>query len=263
MQFTSKLLLALMGMLLLNACTIQQKIPFYLQNAPDSTIISQSVPVPELTIQPNDIISIEIASKSTQPEKSDQLYNQQQTSGGSGAANQTFGYLVDKDGFIEHHQLGRIRAAGLTRIELSEVIRTKLVSPVELLTDPTVKVRFINFRVYVLGMEGGGAPVSVSGERLTILEAVSLAGGIPDGGRRDHVRVIREQDGKRTVGYVDLTKADFYKSDYYYLKQNDVLLVEPTAMRYRDLEQNRINQRVGFAFSLITIALTLVSLLVK
>ncbi len=263
MQFTSKLLFALMGMVLLHACTIQRQIPFYLQNAPDSTIISQSVPVAELKIQPNDLITIEISSKSTQPGKSDQLYNQQMGGGAAGGTANTFGYLVDKDGYIEHHQLGRIQAGGLTRNELSEVVRRKLVSPVELLTDPTVKVRFMNFRVNVLGVGGVGQSLSVNTERLTILEAVAQMGGIPDGGRRDNIRVIREQDGKRTVGYVDLTQADFYNSEYYYLRQNDVLLIEPTAMRYREMEQNRINQRVGFAFTLLTAAIAIASLVIK
>jgi polysaccharide export outer membrane protein len=256
---------ALVAMILLHSCTIQKQIPFYLQKAADSTIISQTVAVAELKIQPNDLIAIEIASKSTQPEKSDQVFNQQMGGGaaGAGAANPTFGYLVDKEGNIEHNQLGRIKAGGLTRLELAELIQVKLTSPVVLLTDPTVKVRFINFRVNVLGMVGREGPISVNSERLTILEAIALAGGITDFGRRDYIRVIREQDGKRTVGYVDLTQSDFYNSEFYNLAQNDVLLIEPTAMRYRDMEQTRISQRVGFALSLATTALVLINLLVK
>ncbi len=263
MKFILHGLLITSVVLFLQACTIQRQIPFYLQNASDSSIVSQSVPVAELMIQPNDLIAIEISSKSTQPEKSDHLFNQQMGGGAVGGANPTFGYLVDKEGNIEHHRLGTIPVAGLTRNQLAEVIRKKLVSPEVLLIDPTVKVRFLNFRVNVLGMVGREGPIIVNTERLTILEAVALAGGVTDFGRRDHIRVIREQNGKRSVGYVDLTKPDFYNSEYYNLSQNDVVLVEPTAMRYRDLEQNRINQRIGFAFSLVTIGLTLVNLLVK
>ena len=268
MKIISPLLFALCGMMFLSACNIQKQIPYYLQNAPDSTIISQSVPVAELKIQPNDILSIEISSKSTQPEKSDQIYNLQSTGAGGGGgavggSGSTGGYLVDKEGFIEHTQLGRIRAGGLTRAELAEVIRQKLISPVELLTDPTVRIRISNFRVNMLGMDGNTKSISASNERLTILEAMAQSGGISDMARRDKIRVIREQDGKRTVGYVDLTKADFYNSEYYFLRQNDVLVIEPTAMRYRELEQNRINQRVGFALSFVTIALTIFTLLVR
>lgn len=250
--------------LFLASCTIQKQIPFYLQNAADSTIISASVPVAELKIQPNDIIAIEISSKSILPEKSDQLYNQSTMGGGGmGMMNPTFGFLVDRDGNIEHNRLGKFHAAGLTRQELSDVVRQRLISPIELLMDPTVKVRFVNFRVNILGQVTREGSVSVNSERMTILEAITLAGGITDYGRRDNVRVIREQDGKRAVGILDLTKAGFYTSEFYNLSQNDVILVEPTQLRYRDMEQNRINQRVTFAFSMMTIALTLINLLAK
>jgi polysaccharide export outer membrane protein len=247
---------------LLSSCAIQNQIPFYLQNAQDSAITKSVVPVAELRIQSNDILAIEIASKSIVPEKSDQLYNQEVMVGaGIGAVNPTFGYLVDKDGNIQHHRLGTIHVAGLTRNQLAEKIRQLLTSPVELLTEPTVKVRFVNFRVNVLGQVGREGPVSVNSERLTIMEAIALAGGITDFGRRDNVRVIREENGKRNVGYVDLTRADFYNSEYYNLTQNDMILVEPNQLRYRDMEQNRINQRVGLAFSMLTVALTLITLL--
>jgi polysaccharide export outer membrane protein len=255
---------ALVLIVVLSSCTIQKQIPFYLQNAPDSTIISQVVPVAELKIQPNDLIAIEIASKSILPEKSDQLYNQNMMGGGGmGMMNPTFGYLVDKEGNIEHHRLGKIPVGGFTRHEVAEDIRKRLTSPVELLADPTVKVRFINFRVNVLGQVPREGPVTVNSERLTILEAIALAGGITDYGRRDYVRVVREQDGIRTVGKVDLTRSDFYTSEFYNLSQNDVVLVEPTPLRYRDMEQSRINQRVTFAFSMVTIALTLINLLTR
>jgi polysaccharide export outer membrane protein len=246
-----------------SSCAVQQKIPFYLQNAADSTIISDSVPVAELKIQPNDVIAIEIASKSMQPEKSDQMFNAPQaggSGGGVGINSPTFGYLVDKDGDIIHHRLGKIHAGGLTRSQLAEEIRRRIVYPVELLTDPTVKVRFLNFRVNVLGQVAREGTVTVNSERMTIVEAISLAGGITDFGRRDYVRVIREQDGKRTVGNIDLTKADFYRSPYYHLAQNDVVLVEPNKFRYQDIGQNRINQRIGLLLPITTIALTLISI---
>jgi polysaccharide export outer membrane protein len=245
------------------SCGIQKQIPFYLQQAPDSSIISNTVPVAELKIQPNDMLAIEIASKSTQPEKSDYMFNAPQlggTAGGAGVNNPTFGYLVDRDGNIDHHRLGKIRAAGMTRVELAEEIRKRLISPIELLVDPTVKVRLMNFRVNVLGQVAREGTVTINSERMTILEAISLAGGITDFGRRDHVRVIREQDGKRSVGSIDLTKADFFQSPFYALAQNDVILIEPTQLRYKDIEQNRINQRLALVLPLATIALTLVSI---
>jgi polysaccharide export outer membrane protein len=117
--------------------------------------------------------------------------------------------------------------------------------------------------VNILGQVAREGSITVNSERLNVLEAITLAGGITDFGRRDNVRIVREQNGQRSVGYIDLTKADFFNSEFYNLSQNDVVLVEPTAMRYRDLEQNRINQRINFAFSMVTIALTLINVLVR
>lgn len=253
-------------MVVLSSCTIQKKIPFYLQNAADSTIVSDSVPVAELKIQPNDILAIEIASRSTQPEKSDLIFNAPQvggSGGGGGLSSPTFGYLVDKEGNIDHHRLGKIHAGGLTRIELAEEVRKRLISPVELLADPSVKVRFLNFRVNILGQVAREGTVTVNSERMTIVEAISLAGGITDFGRRDHVKVIREQDGRRSVGHIDLTQAEFYRSPYYYLAQNDVVFVEPNKIRYQDISQNRLNQRLGLIFPITTIALSLISIFVR
>jgi polysaccharide export outer membrane protein len=255
---------ALVLMVVLSSCTIQKKIPFYLQNAADSTIVSDSVAVAELKIQPNDILAIEIASKSTQPEKSDQMFNAPGGAGGGMATGSpTFGYLVDKDGDIEHHRLGKIRVGGLTRNQLAEEIRKRLISPVELLADPSVKVRFLNFRVNILGQVAREGTVTVNSERMTIVEAISLAGGITDFGRRDHVKVIREQDGRRSVGHIDLTQAEFYRSPYYYLAQNDVVFVEPNKIRYQDISQSRLNQRLGLIFPITSIAFTLISIFAR
>jgi polysaccharide export outer membrane protein len=117
--------------------------------------------------------------------------------------------------------------------------------------------------VNVLGQVAREGTVTVNSERMTIVEAISLAGGITDFGRRDYVRIIREQDGKRSVGYVDLTKSDFYRSPYYNLAQNDVVFVEPNKIRYQDISQNRLNQRLGLLLPITTIAITLVGIFTR
>jgi polysaccharide export outer membrane protein len=117
--------------------------------------------------------------------------------------------------------------------------------------------------VNVLGQVAREGTVTVNSERMTIVEAISLAGGITDFGRRDYVRIIREQDGQRSVGNVDLTKSDFYQSPYYYLAQNDVVFVEQNKIRYQDISQNRLSQRLGLLLPITTIAITLVSIFVR
>ena len=120
--------------------------PYYLEKASDTTL-KQEVMVTELKIQKNDLLSIQVYSASTRPEV-DQLYNLPvSTSGGQSAG----GFLVDARGNIEYPRLGTIHAEGLTKQELAEQIRERLIKPVELLENPTVVVRFVNIKITVLG----------------------------------------------------------------------------------------------------------------
>ncbi|MFM2139580.1 MAG: hypothetical protein RJA57_1887 [Bacteroidota bacterium] len=235
------------------SCKPQQQLSAYLQDVNDSSG-KGAVVVPDLRIQKNDLLSIQIYSLSTQPQVSDALYNQPSLgTGTTGASNGTTGYLVDNQGNIEHHRLGVIQAEGRTKQELAAEIRKRLTQPVELLKDPTVIIRFLNFRVLVLGQVGKEGPVTTQGERLTILEAISLAGGIPDMyGKKEIVKVVRELNGQREVGYVDLTSKTLFESPYYHLMQNDMLVVESTGQKFREAKDQRTLTKVSFFLGLIT-----------
>ncbi len=233
------------------SCSTQHKIPYYLENAVD-TSSKQDVKVPELRIQKNDQLSIQVYSLSTQPEKSDAIYNLPVASSSSG--NTTGGFLVDANGNIEYPRLGIFHAEGLTKQELAAQIKKKLTEPIELLKDPVVIIRFLNYRVIMLGEVNKGGVVSAPGERLTILEAVGLSGGITDYGKKNNVKVIREINGKREIGIIDLTSKDLFESPYFNLMQNDIVLVEPTNQRAKQTDQNLVTQRISLALSLITAA---------
>ena len=233
------------------SCKPVQQMPYYLDKVNDSTGKGE-VKVPELRIQKNDLLSIQISSLSIHPEVSDAPFNQVSAAGSSGA-----GYLVDAKGNIEHHRLGVIRAEGLTRQELAAEIKKRLTMPVELLKDPTVIIRFMNFKVTVLGQVGNQGPVTVPGERLTILEAIGLAGGVNDYGKKDKVKVVREISGQRETGIIDLSSKEVFDSPYYNLMQNDLIIVGETDRKLKDSEQARITQRVSFALTLVTVAATL------
>lgn len=245
------------------SCKPMQKIPAYLENVTDSTGKGE-VKVPDLKIQKNDLLSIQILSLSTRPDLSDAIYNQPSAAPGaaSGGASTT-GYLVDNQGNIEHHRLGTIHAEGLTKQQLAAEIRKRLTEPVELLKNPTVIIRFLNFRVLVLGQVGKEGPVTVPGERLTILEAVGLAGGIPDYGKKEGVKVIREVDGKRETGVVDLTSSKLFESPYYNLMQNDVVVVEPSKQKYKEQEQSKNFQKISMAMTLVTSAAIIYNILIR
>ena len=233
------------------SCSTQKKVPYYLENVVDTTG-QQDVKIPELRIQKNDQLSIQVYSISTQPEKSDAIYNLPAT--GSAGGNATSGFLVDANGNIEYPRLGTFHAEGLTKQELAVQIKEKLTKPIELLKDPTVIIRFLNYKVIMLGQVGSQGVVNAPGERLTILEAIGLAGGINDYGKKENVKIIREINGKREIGIIDLSSKDLFESPYFNLMQNDVVLVEPTSRKLKQEEQNLVAQRVTFALSLITAA---------
>ena len=232
------------------SCSTQHKMPYYLETLTDTTGTNE-VKIPELRIQKNDLLSIQVFSSSTMPEKSDVLYNLP-SQGGSGAA--TGGFLVDANGDIEFPRLGSFHVEGLTKQELAMQIKKRLTVPDTLLINPNVIIRFLNFKVTILGPVTKEGVINVPGERLTILEAVGLAGGITDYGKKNSIKVIRELDGKRETGYIDLSSKDIFDSPYFNLVQNDVLIVEPTRQKTRMADQSVVAQKISFALGIITSA---------
>jgi len=134
---------------------------------------------------------------------------------------------------------------------------------VEVLADPTVLVRFMNLKVTVLGMVGQEGPISVPGEKLNIFEAVGLAGGINDFGKKNTVKVIRETDGQREVGLLDLTSQKVFESPYYNLVQNDLVIVEATSQKQTEQQQTKIMQKITFAFTIVTAVAALSNIFIR
>lgn len=248
MKLTRILLLFAMPVYLIS-CSTQKKAPYYLENVVD-TSGKEEVKIPELQIQKNDQLSIQVYSLSTKQDVSDAMYNLPSGS----TAGQSGGFLVDAYGNIEYPRLGTVHAEGLTKQELAVEIKKRLTQPVELLKDPTVLIRFLSYKITLLGQVGHEGVVNVPGERINILEAVGLAGGITDYGKKNKVKVIREINGKREIGFIDLSSKNVFQSPYYYLMQNDIVLVEPTKQKTNQTDQAVLTQRITFALSLITSA---------
>ena len=184
----------------------------------------------ELKIQPKDLLRIQVQSVQAEAAAP---FNEAALTGGIGQASpqnlQLFtGYLVDDDGYIDLPLLGRIRAAGQTVESLQFAIRGKLDT---YLRDPVVNVRFLNFKVTVIGEVNLPGVVPLPNSRVTILEALGLAGDLTDYADRSSVLVVREQDGERSYQRLNLQSDEVFSSDYFYLKQNDVIYVEPIRAR--------------------------------
>jgi polysaccharide export outer membrane protein len=139
---------------------------------------------------------------------------------------QLMGYLVNADGTIKFPVLGPVKAAGLTKRQL-EVVLTDSLTNRKLLVDPIVTARFLNFRVTVLGEVAKPTTLNVANERISIFEALGLAGDVTIYAKRNNVLLIRESGDKKIVKRLDLSANNILTSPYYYLKTNDIVYVEP------------------------------------
>ncbi|MBQ9418166.1 MAG: polysaccharide biosynthesis/export family protein [Bacteroidales bacterium] len=147
------------------------------------------------------------------------------------------GYLVDNEGDIIFPVLGKVHVLGMTHSELADELQRRLVSGNHIL-DAKVTVKLMNFRVCVLGDVARPGQIAATGERLTIFEALSMVGDLTIYGQRHNVTVIREENGMRTIGEIDLSSNEVFKSPYYYLHQNDVVYVEPNMKRKKSAERD-------------------------
>jgi polysaccharide biosynthesis/export protein len=251
----------LIGSLLMASCRPQRAVFNYLEDVKD-TSFRKSVFIAESVIQKNDLLSINITSASLDP-KIDVLYNQQilqSVGGGSALGGQIGGYLVDVNGNIELPRIGKIHAEGLKKSELEEVIKSKLEGE---LNQPNVTVRFMNFRITVLGEVGAPGVLNIPTERLSILEAVGMAGGVTEFGQIKNVKILRENNGVRELGVLDLTSQEIFTSPYYQLQQNDVVLVDQTKYKLRQTEQQRVTQQIGFVTGIISTVAIIVTLVTR
>lgn len=164
------------------------------------------------------------------------------------------GYTVDTEGNIDFPVLGKVHVAGLTRSGIAAKIKGELEGQ-NLVKDPVVTVEFLNLTVSVLGEVQRPGRFSIDKDRVTILDAIGMAGDLTIHGKRQNVLVQRETDGQTTLYRVDLTKgSELYASPVYYLQQNDVVYVEPNAMKARQATVNGNNVRsTAFWFSLVSV----------
>lgn len=176
-------------------------------------------------------------------------------------------YTVDPQGCIDFPVLGSLKVAGMTRSELSGFIKGELMGR-ELVKDPTVTVEFVNTGINVMGEVMAPGRYDINRDHLTVLDALSLAGDLTINGRRENVKVLREENGQTKVYTLDLTDLNkLVKSPAYSLQQNDVVYVEPNDFRKRQTTVNGNNAlSTGFwisVASLITSAVTTIGVFVN
>jgi polysaccharide export outer membrane protein len=247
--------LALLPVLfLLFSCTSVKKTAYF-YGVPSGPIPS-NMTVPESIIQKNDILGIVVTDLNP---KASEMFNPGTSENGAGnkaGDEASRGYLVDADGNIHFPLLGLIKAEGLTKTELRENIRN-LTLEKKLLLDPIVSIRFLNFRVTVLGEVGKPTVIPIPNEKISLLEALGLAGDLTIYGNRTNVMVIREDvlPGKkeqRSIARVNLNSSELFTSPYYYLQSNDIVYVEPNKAKVAST--SRSGQWLPVIFSGLSLA---------
>jgi len=251
---------------ILSACVPAKKLVYlqkdeelkYRQDIPkDSILRTHGLSIQEYRIQPLDLLSINFETLSDENDAFDFLskLNTQNGAGGNFSNSPALnGILVNKIGEIEFAVLGRIKVAGLTLFEAQDTIQSVASRYMQ---DVVVRVRMLNFRFTVLGEVTGERTVSSANTRLTMMEAIGLAGGFGELADRSSVKVIRQNENRADVYYVDLLKENFLESPYYYVQQNDVIIVPPlkqrTFRRYFVGNLGIITATISFAALMITI----------
>jgi polysaccharide export outer membrane protein len=224
-----KTLFCLIGLTSFFASCSNSRKAVYFDGQTDASI-STTVTVPQSLIRSNDLLSINVSSLNADATT---IFNTPNTTmtptmaaTNTGAVIQTTGYLVKADGNIQFPILGNVKASGFTTNQLGEQLVKSLLAR-KLLVDPIVNVRYLNFRVTVLGEVNRPAVINVSDEKISLLEALGLAGDVTIYGKKDNIMVVREEEGQKIVKRLNLNSSELFQSPYYYLKSNDIVYVEP------------------------------------
>ena len=243
-----------MAAAMLFASCVTHKDITYLQDMPHDTSVQLDNSY-EARIHPNDELTIYITSddrEAADPFNLQSTYNSR-TGGSYSSQNpeNTIGYLVDINGFIDMPTLGHIHVDGMTRLQLQDTI-THLLVKGGYLADPVVLVRFKNYKVYIKSATGSQT-VTVTKERVTLLEALSQSGNISAYTRLDKVGVLREEGGRMHIRYLDLKSKDVFNDPFFLLQQNDVVLLEP-------LRASRIKENASWVASYVSLTTSLISI---
>ena len=226
MYLKTSLVSFVVGMIFLSSCSTQRKMTYF-PGLNDTTIhlVNKNF---EPVIQKGDILYVGVTSAdpvSSAAFNSSNIQPAQNASGGTNfTQNVTSGLLVNSDGTIMVQNIGKIHVLGKTKGEVTEEIQKALLP---YLKDPVVNIRFMNYRVTVLGEVNKPSTIPVSNERISVLEAIGLAGDLTIYGKRDDILYIHENEGKKEFHRINLNDNSLFKSPYFYLQSNDVLYVTP------------------------------------
>ncbi len=256
---------ALAGALLVTSCTSYKHVP-YMQNSREVNLEASAM-LYEARIMPKDEMTITVSLPGGQEDREAVApFNLTVHSSRNGAERTTLSsqealqtYLVRNDGTIDFPVLGTLKVGGMTVHELEDMIASRLYGTY-LKKHPVVTVHLSNYKISVLGEVNSPGSYTVSSEKVNIYDALALAKDMTVYGRRDNVKIVREDStGKKSIYEVDLNDANLINSPYYYLQQNDVLYVTPNKTKARNSD---IGSVTSTTFTVIGTLMSLTSLIV-
>ncbi|MFM2369711.1 MAG: hypothetical protein RL619_2021 [Bacteroidota bacterium] len=249
--FLIKKTIPLFFLLLLFSCASKKDI-VYFQDI--DTLVQQEKPNSyEIKIQPDDLLAITVSADDPEIAKSFGLNVSGTAMSGSQERSM---YLVDAAGSIDFPVLGKMKVSGLTRTEILQLLDSKISQYIK---KPIITLRIMNFKISVQGEVIAPGTYNIVSERITLIEALSMAKDLTIYGKRNNILIIREIDGVKSYNRVDITKAGFMNSPYYYLAQNDVVYVEPNKNK---INAAAVNPSTNLIFSVASILITLATLII-
>jgi polysaccharide export outer membrane protein len=246
-QIYSALLLL---MWLLTSCVSSKKMVYFQDN--ETVQVNEAILNFEPKIQAGDLLSINVSAIELEAALTFNLY---ETTGATNA--KPLNHLVDSDGEINFPVVGPIKVAGLTTKQVTQNLTSTLGA---YLVNPIVNIRLINFKVTVMGEVKSPGTYTIPNERITIVEALGLAGDLSIQGKRNTVLLIREKEGKRAFITMDLTNKKLFNSPYYYLAQNDVIYVEPNKTK---INSSGVGSNTSVIISSVSILIALLAILTR
>jgi polysaccharide export outer membrane protein len=236
--------------MLFTSCASKKDV-LYFQDIQDNETID-SVPY-EPIIKKNDLLAITVTAETREIAEPYNLpvTSVQNVSGRSLNVQQNQAYLVDADGYIEMPKLGMIKVSGLKKSEVINQIKNKLI---EFIKTPHVNLRILNYNITIIGDVKNPGTFTIPDEKVTIIEAIGLAGDLEITGKRNEILVIRENDdGTKVNKSLDITKKSILTSNFYYLNQNDVVVVNPNNAK---IQRSASNPNTGIFFSIASLLLS-------
>ena len=260
----------LLSVILLSGCKASQEIT-YLQGAGKAAVMDSTnmAPIPDAIIKKGDLMTITVNSLTPELARPFNLslvpttgmgeYSQTNATAMSSGSGGLQNYLVDNQGFINFPLIGKISVEGMTKIALSEKIKS-LIYPRYITEEPIITIRFVDFSISVLGEVARPGTFKINNESCTLLEAIALAGDLTISGKRDNVLLIRQAGNLRESVRLDLRDKNLINSPYYFLQQDDVLYVQPNDVKARSA---KIGTAESLSLSAVSTLISITTLIIS